>query len=76
MIDPALAQRFEQMTGVECPEHLHELFRCSSVDLDWRQIEIALGNDIADQLRELNELRGFRPIGETIEQILKRIGVQ
>jgi 5,10-methylenetetrahydrofolate reductase len=74
MIDPALAERFEQMTGVEVPEH--DLFRCSAVDLDWRQIEIALGNDIADQLRELNEPRGFRPIGETIEQILKRIGVQ
>jgi hypothetical protein len=48
MMDPALAQRFVEMTGVEC----------------------------ADQLRELNQPRGFRPIGETIEQILKRIGVQ
>jgi 5,10-methylenetetrahydrofolate reductase len=76
MIDPALGERFVQLTGVEVPEHLHDLFRCSAADLDWRQIELALGNDIADQLRELNEPPGFRPIGETIEQILKRIGVQ
>lgn len=69
-----IAARFEQLTGLELPAHLAGHFRLAPPDMDWSDIRFALGDEIADQLIELNEPRGFRPIGETVDKILKRIG--
>jgi hypothetical protein len=75
MIAPSVAARFERLTGLELPEHLQERFRNASPDMDWNVIRWALGDEITDQLIELNEPQGFQPIGDVVGNILKRIGV-